>query len=171
MDVLPENATDLGSLIDSSRVLCNVEARSKKHSLDILSELLATAVPDLSQGTVFDSLIQREKVGSTALEGGIAIPHGCLDGIDRIYGGFVRLNAPVDYDTVDGQPVDLLCGLLLPLGGEMECSHQLREFARIFHDPGFLDALRGATSSRGLFDLLAGQRPTQPTQPARSASG
>ncbi|MGB5621352.1 MAG: PTS sugar transporter subunit IIA, partial [Gammaproteobacteria bacterium] len=168
MDVLPEDATDLGALIESSRVLCNVEARSKKHSLDILSELLATAVPDLSQGTVFDSLIQREKVGSTALEGGIAIPHGCLDGIDRIYGAFVKLSVPVDYDTVDGQPVDLLCGLLLPRGGEMECGHQLREFARIFHDPGLLAALRAATNSRGLFDLLAGQHPTQP---ARSASG
>lgn len=168
MDVLPENATDLGALIESSRVLCNVEARSKKHSLDILSELLATAVPDLSRGTVFDSLIQREKVGSTALEGGIAIPHGCLDGIDRIYGAFVKLSAPVDYDTVDGQPVDLLCGLLLPRGVDMECGHQLREFARIFHDPEFLDALRGVTSSRGLFDLLAAQHPTQP---ARSASG
>ena len=168
MDESSGNAADLGTVIESSRVLCNVEARSKKHSLDILSELLGTAVPDLPQGTVFDSLIQREKVGSTDLEGGIAIPHGCLEGIDRIYGAFVKLSAPVDYNTVDDQPVDLLCGLLLPRGGEKECGHQLQEFARLFRDPGFLDALRGATSSRSLYDLLAAQRPAHP---ARLASG
>lgn len=168
MDVLPANNADLGAVIESGRVLCNVEARSKKHSLDILSELLATAVPDLSQGTVFDSLIQREKVGSTDLDGGIAIPHGCLEGIDRIYGAFVKLSAPVDYDAVDGQPVDLLCGLLLPRGGEQECGHQLQEFARLFRDPALLEALRGANSSRILYELLTGQ-PVD--HPVRSASG
>lgn len=167
MDVSPHGGTDIGSLIEPSRVLCNVEARSKKHSLDILSELLATAVPELSQGTVFDSLIQREKVGSTALEGGIAIPHGCIEGIDRTYAGFVKLTEAVDYDTADGVPVDLLCGLLLPKGEGAECSHQLQEAAQLFREPGFLDMLRSATSSRSLYEMLT--RPPSESA-ARSAS-
>lgn len=166
MDVSSHGGSDIESVIEPSRVLCNVEARSKKHSLDILSELLATAVPELSQGTVFDSLIQREKVGSTALEGGVAIPHGCIDGIDRIYAGFVKLTEAVDYDTADGAPVDLLCGLLLPKGEGQECSHQLQEVAQRFREPGFLDMLRGATSSRRLYEMLTGSRSEPPAQSA-----
>jgi len=154
----------LVAIIEPSRVLCNVEARSKKHSLDILSELLATAVPDLSQGQVFDCLVHREKVGSTALDGGIAIPHGCIDGIDRVYGAFVKLSEPVDYDTAEGEPVDLLCGLLLPTDGRAECGQRLREAADMFRDPGFVQRLRDSSSSSGLFETL-----TQPN-PALSAS-
>jgi len=164
MDEQAQADLSLGSIIEPSRVLCNVEARSKKHSLDILSELLATAVPDLSQGEVFDSLVHREKVGSTALDGGIAIPHGCIEGIDRVYGAFLKLSEPVDYDTVEGEPVDLLCGLLLPTDGRAECGQQLQEAAKLFLEPGFLEQLRSSTSSSGLFEML-----TQPSQ-ALSAS-
>lgn len=168
MDADENNGMELAAVIEPSRVLCNVEARSKKHSLDIISELLATAVPDLSQGTVFDSLIQREKVGSTALERGVAIPHGCMEGIDRVYAAFVKLSAAVDYDTADGQPVDLLCGLLLPADEELACGQQLQEVARRFRESDFLDMLRSANSSRVLYETLTG---SQSEPEARSASG
>jgi len=164
MDEQLQADLSLGSIIEPSRVLCNVEARSKKHSLDILSELLATADPELSQGEVFDSLVHREKVGSTALDGGIAIPHGCIDSIDRVYGAFLKLSEPVDYDTAEGEPVDLLCGLLLPTDGGAECGQRLQEAAKLFREPGFLQQLRSSTSSSGLFELL-----TQPS-PVLSAS-
>lgn len=145
---------ELDSIIEPSRVLRNVEARSKKHALDILSEMLAGADEGLSQGKVFDSLIGREKLGCTAMEGGIAIPHGCIDGLDKIIGAFVKLGEPVDYDTPDGGPVDLMFAVILPRSGEKDYSGSLCEIADAFGDPGFLEVLREAKSSRSLYDML-----------------
>src|SRR5690606_40576648 len=102
------------ALLEPGRVLANVEARSKKHALDILSELLASASDDLDQGEIFQSVIGREKLGCTAIEDGIAIPHGRLEGLERSVGAFLRLTRPIDFDAPDGQPVDLMFGLLVP---------------------------------------------------------
>lgn len=149
---------NISAVIEPGRVLCNVEARSKKHSLDILSELLANADEGLSQATVFDSLIVREKVGCTAMEGGIAIPHGRVPGIDRIYGAFIRLGRPVDYDTPDGTPVDLILGLIVPADGDEDYSAELNGIASVFCDTHLLRGLRKAGSSRQIYELLAGVR-------------
>lgn len=146
---------ELDSIIEPSRVLRNVEARSKKHALDILSEMLAGADEDLSQGKVFDSLIGREKLGCTAMEGGIAIPHGCIDGLDKIIGAFVKLGEPVDYDTPDGGPVDMMFAVILPRSSDKDYSGSLCEIAEAFSDPGFLQVLREAKSSRSLYKRLA----------------
>ena len=114
---------------------------------------------------MFDSLIVREKVGCTAMDGGIAIPHGRLPGIDRIRGAFIKLSKPVDYDTPDGTPVDLILGLVVPAEGEDDYSTELNAIAAVFCDPDLLRALRRAGSSRQLHELIAG------TEPAMIASG
>jgi PTS system nitrogen regulatory IIA component len=145
---------DINALIEPGRVLCNVEARSKKHSLDILSELLAAGLEDVTHDEVFDCLIAREKVGSTALAGGVAIPHGCMEDVDSIRCAFLKLSEPVDYDTADGRPVDLVCGLILPKEETDQCSRQLAEVAELFEDRELLQLLRSAGSSRSLYDLL-----------------
>ena len=153
---------EIDSIIEPSRVLGNVEARSKKHALDILSEMLAGAVEDLTQGRVFDSLISREKVGCTAMHGGIAIPHGCVDGLDRVIGAFVKLGHPVDYDTAEGSPVDLVFAIILPkTNGECHSS-DLQDIARSLKDPELLNMLRSAKSSRALYDMLTHHRSAQP---------
>jgi PTS system nitrogen regulatory IIA component len=151
----PEAAMDINACLEPGRVLCNVEARSKKHSLDILSELLAAGLEDVSHDEVFDSLIAREKVGSTALAGGVAIPHGCMADVDSVRCAFLKLSEPVDYDTADGRPVDLVCGLILPQDEADQCSQQLTEMAELFEDPELLQLLRAAASSRSLYDLLS----------------
>lgn len=153
---------DIGSIIEPNRVLGNVEARSKKHALDILSEMLAGAEEDLTQGEVFDSLINREKVGCTAMQGGIAIPHGCIEGLDRVIGAFVKLGHPVDYDTADGSPVDLVFAIILPKTNGEYHSSDLKEIASLLRDPELLNMLRAAKSSRALYDMLTHHRLAQP---------
>lgn len=152
---------EIGDVIASNRVLRNVEARSKKHSLDIVCELLASADEGLTQGAVFDSMIRREKLGCTALEGGVALPHGCVEGIDRPYAAFVRLRHAVDYDAPDGVPVDLVLGLALP-AGEGGCDPEdLAELAGLLRSPDLRRMLRDAKSGRAMFDLLTHYRPTR----------
>lgn len=152
---------DISEVIASDRVLRNVEARSKKHSLDIVSELLAGADESVDQGAVFDSMIRREKLGCTALEGGVALPHGCIEGIDRVYAAFVLLRHPVDYDAPDGVPVDLVLGLAMPKG-ECGCdTEDLAELAELLRSPDLRRMLRDAKSGRALFDLLTHYRPTR----------
>ena len=152
---------DISDVITSDRVLRNVEARSKKHSLDIVSELLASAGETLNQGHVFDSMIQREKLGCTALEGGVALPHGCIEGIDRPYAAFVRLRNSVDYDAPDGVPVDLVLGLILPKGEGGCDTDDLADLAELMRSPDLRRMLRDAKSGRALFDLLTHYRPTR----------
>lgn len=153
---------DISDFIAPERVLCNVEARSKKHSLDIVSELLSGADPSLSHGAVFDCMICREKLGCTALEGGIALPHGCAGEIDRAYGAFVKLSKPVDYDTPDNSPVDMIFGLVVPAGRKDDYCDELSAIAAALRDPELLRMLRAAKSSRGLYDMLTQYRPGRP---------
>jgi nitrogen PTS system EIIA component len=143
------------TLLQPGRVLCNVEARSKKHSLDILSEMLSSAA-SLDQGDVFQSLISREKLGCTAIENGIAIPHGRLEEIDAPLGAFLKLSRPVDFDMPDREPVDLIFGLLVPMPQENAgCHHEeVSLVATLMADRQLAAALRRTTSSRALYELL-----------------
>ena len=143
------------TLLQPGRVLCNVEARSKKHALDVLSEMLSS-VADLDQGDVFQSLISREKLGCTAIENGIAIPHGRLPALENPVGAFLRLSRPVDFDMPDREPVDLIFGLLVPATeDELGCHHEeVSSIATKLADRNLATALRRATSSRALYDLL-----------------
>ena len=152
---------EIREIIATDRVLRNVEARSKKHSLDIVCELLASADEALDRGSVFDSMVRREKLGCTALEGGVALPHGCVDAIERPYAAFVRLRKPVDYDAPDGVPVDMVLGLVLPRG-ENGCNpDDLAQLAELLRSPDLRRMLREAKSGRALFDLLTHYRPTR----------
>lgn len=148
-------------LLEPGRVLCNVEARSKKHALEILSELLSAGQPGLEQGQVFDSLVCREKLGCTAMEHGVAIPHGRVAGLDRSIGAFVRLSRPLDFDMLDQAPVDLLFGLLVPDEGGEEHLVKVRSVALTLKDSDLRRMLRQASNSRALYDLLVGWRPAQ----------
>ena len=115
-------------MLEPGRVLCNVEARSKKHVLEILSELLASADNDLTAGEIFDSLASRERLGSTALGGGVALPHGRVPGLDGSVAAFVRLSQGTPFDAPDGQPVTLVLGLLVP---EQASEQHLEELSGI----------------------------------------
>lgn len=150
----------LEQLISPSSVLCNVHARSKKHSLEILSELLASPNPDIANEEIFEKLIERERLGCTSLDKGIAFPHCRISGVQANCGALMKLSEAVDFDSPDGVSVDLIFGLILPK--ELSESHY-EDIAMI---TGFLTndsltaKLRTANSSSELHDaLLAGHVP------------
>ena len=106
---------DLGDLIAPEAVIGSLKANSKKQAIQAISEKAAarTGIPERE---IFETLLQREKLGSTGVGGGIAIPHGKLPGLDRIFGLFARLPKPIDFEALDDQPVDLVFLLLAPEG-------------------------------------------------------
>src|SRR5262245_56658751 len=104
----------ISDILGADRVVAGHAVTSKKRALEDLSKLLTKGAASLDSTTVFNSLINREKLGSTGLGHGVAIPLGRMEGIKGSVGAFVRLKHPVDYDAHDGQGVDLVFGLLVP---------------------------------------------------------
>ena len=150
----------LEQLISPGSVLCNVHARSKKHSLEILSELLAKPNPDIANEEIFAKLFERERLGCTSLDKGIAFPHCRISSVQASCGAMMKLSEPVDFDSPDGVSVDVIFGLILPK--ELTETH----YGDIAMITGFLTndsltaKLRSASSSSELYDaLLAGHMP------------
>lgn len=143
-------------ILSADRVVCGMAITSKKKAIQELSALLASGVPNLDGQDVFSSLIGREKMGSTGLGHGVAIPHGRVAGIDRSVGAFMRLKHPVDYDAHDGNPVDLIFGLLVPQSMTEGHLQHLSAIAEMFSDDSFCTGLRAATSDAALFEKLSG---------------
>jgi nitrogen PTS system EIIA component len=146
---------NLHQILEPARILCNVEARSKKHVLEILSELLASADNDLTAGEIFDSLVSRERLGSTGLGGGVALPHGRVPGIDASVGAFVRLSQGVDFGAPDGAPVRFVLGLLVPEEASEQHLEELSAIAKLLSRPQVREALASAPSSSALYEALA----------------
>lgn len=146
---------NLQRILEPARILCNVEARSKKHVLEILSELLASADNDLTAGEIFDSLVSRERLGSTGLGGGVALPHGRVPGIDASVGAFVRLSQGVDFGAPDGAPARFVLGLLVPDEASEQHLEELCAIAKLLSRPDVRDALANAPSSSALYEALA----------------
>ncbi|MGB5179194.1 MAG: PTS IIA-like nitrogen regulatory protein PtsN [Gammaproteobacteria bacterium] len=141
-------------LLSADRVACCNEVGSKKRLLEQLGELLASSSPVLSQHEIFDALLNREKLGSTGLGKGVAIPHGRMAGLEHPVCAFVKLAAAVDFDTADGQPVDLVFALLVPEDSTEEHLQVLSTIAEIFSNAGICSALRACESSDCLLEQL-----------------
>jgi PTS system nitrogen regulatory IIA component len=141
-------------LLDRGRVVGNVDARSKKRALEILSGLLAESGAGTTAQEAFENLLQREKLGCTALGHGVAVPHGRAGGLDQPIGAFVKLQEPVDFDAPDAQPVDLIFALLMPDEVVADQQQTLERIARLLADPLLREQLRQAESSSALYELL-----------------
>lgn len=147
-------------LLAPSRVRVGVSVTSKKRLLETLARLLADGHDEAFERQVFDSLCAREKLGSTGLGQGIAIPHGRTAGLSTAIGAVVRLAEPVDFEASDGQPVDLLFALAVPEHFTDQHLQLLSQLAEMFSDSGFTDRLRGAASNDELLALLSDWRLT-----------
>ena len=145
---------DITNLITPERIVCDSEVASKKRVIEVLSELLATGQPDLVARPIFDSLIGRERLGSTGLGHGVALPHGRFNQSQRAVGAFVKLKKGVDFDAIDRQPVDLVFGLLVPDHYTDEHLKILAYLAEMFSDRAFCQQLRETGSDRVLFEQL-----------------
>lgn len=142
-------------LISSERVLPNVRASSKKRLLEIISKALAEGDDSLNSREVFESLCDREGLGSTGLGNGVAIPHGRVSGSSRVQAVFIRLAKPLAFDSVDGQPVDLLFALAVPEHCTSDHLKLLSEIAEKFSNQQLLDSLRNTSDAKELAQLLA----------------
>ena len=144
----------LEEIINPDAVLCNAHARSKKHCLEILSELLVRSQPDIAADDIFERLIERERLGCTSLEAGVAFPHCRVEGIDRCIAAMIKLSEPIDFDANDGEPVDLVFGMLVPR--EVTDSHHadIAMITSLLGNAELRGKLREATSSNALYRTL-----------------
>lgn len=146
----------LEDLLPPGAALAGVKTNSKKHLLQQLSQRLAQ-LQGLDERAIFETLQERERLGSTGLGGGVAIPHGRLAGLPHVTALFARLDAPIDFDALDHQPVDLVCVLLAPLDAGADHLKALARVSRLFRDAALLEKIRGARNDDALYALLAGQ--------------
>ncbi|MFQ5469125.1 MAG: PTS IIA-like nitrogen regulatory protein PtsN [Gammaproteobacteria bacterium] len=144
----------VSEFIKSENIVCKSSASSKKRTLEALSELLAYGEPGLDQEEVFESLCERERLGSTGLGHGVAIPHGRIQGLDKAIGAFMQLETAVDFDAIDGEPVDLICALLVPEKSTDEHLNLLALLAEMFSDIETCKSLRSATAPHQIFETL-----------------
>ncbi len=145
---------DLGDLIDMQSVLPALKANSKKQLLQVVSER-AAELTGLVERDIFDTILQRERLGSTGVGAGIAIPHGKLPGIDRITGVFARLETPVDFEAMDDQPVDLVFLLLAPEGAGADHLKALSRIARVLRDSDTVSKIRGTSDAAVIHNFLS----------------
>jgi PTS system nitrogen regulatory IIA component len=144
----------LEEIIKPDRVLCNAHARSKKHCLEILSELLVRSNPDIASEDTFEGLIERERLGCTSLDQGVAFPHCRVDGLDASVGALIKLSEPVEFDAPDGEAVDLIFGLMVPTNVAEQDHANISGIAELLGDRELRTRLRAATSSNDLYEIL-----------------
>jgi len=152
---------NIAELISPERVLRCAEISSKKRVLEHVSELLATGTARLGWNEIFDSLVSREKLGSTGLGRGVALPHGRIASLDKPVCAFLKLDAAVDFDAADGQPVDLVFALLVPEDSTEEHLQVLSLVAELFSNPGFCSSIRACETDTCLYELLSQQEQQQ----------
>ena len=146
----------IANLLTETRVGCNVDVTSKKRGLEVLSEMLASRGEALNADAVFNKLVSREKLGSTGLGKGVALPHARIEGSETAVAAFVTLNDGIDFDAFDRQPVDMLFALLVPEHFTDEHLQILARLAEMFSDTAFCEELRAASTAADLHHLLTG---------------
>jgi PTS system nitrogen regulatory IIA component len=145
----------IAKFLTPDRVTCRQDSSSKKRALESLSKLLANDLPGFTDGEIFDSLIGRERLGSTGLGKGVALPHGRMKGLDTPVAALLTLVQGIDYDAIDNQPVDLLFALLVPEESTDEHLKILAQLAAMFSNDDFCSGLRKCTDSKEALDLIS----------------
>lgn len=161
----------LEEIIKPNGVLCNASARSKKHCLEILSELLIRTNPDIASENIFECLNERERLGCTGLDKGAAFPHCRIKGLKVSNAALIKLSEPVDFDAADGEPVDLVFGMIVPLKLDENDYADIKMVTRVLADEGLRARLRSMNTSSELYEaLLSGSALVTPDQ-LRTAQG
>lgn len=151
----------LSDFLSADGIVPSLKVSSKKQALQELAAIAAKQT-GLDPRQVFETLLQRERLGSTGLGQGIAIPHGKMAGLDQLRTVFARLSQPIEFDSVDDQPVDLIFLLLAPESAGADHLKALARISRLLRDPAIVAKLRGSDSAAALYSIL--------TEPSASAS-
>lgn len=144
---------EISDLISLDGIAANLRATSKKQALQDLARRAADVTGE-PERAIFEVLIERERLGTTGVGNGIAIPNGKLPGLDRLYGLFARLETPIDFDAIDEQPVDLICLLLAPESAGADHLKALARVSRLLRDRSICEKLRGSDSAEAVYALL-----------------
>ena len=154
---------ELADILSEESVVVCTGLKTKREVLEKLAER-AGQVTGQNATAIFDCIYDREVLGSTGLGNGIAIPHGKFAGVSGVTAIFARLSDPVDFDSVDDQPVDLVMMLLAPMGAGADHLKSLARVARILRTESVVDELRRASDAGRIYDILT--RPLAATQAA-----
>ena len=147
----------ISDLVTPSAVIASLKATSKKQALQELARRAAELTGE-PERAIFDVLLERERLGTTGVGDGVAIPHGKLANLTRLFGMFARLDRPIDFEAIDEQPVDLIFLLLAPGGAGADHLKALARVSRLLRDRTIRDKLRGSETAEALFALLVEQQ-------------
>ncbi|HPF24899.1 MAG: PTS sugar transporter subunit IIA [Hyphomonas sp.] len=146
-------ATDLTSLLEGGVILPSFEASSRKQAIHALAEALAEAT-GLGPRQIEDAVMERERLGSTGVGEGVAIPHARVDGLEKPVGGFMHLVSGVDFEAIDERPCDLIFMLLAPKSAGADHLRALAQVSRVFRQPAVRDALRAAKTEEAVRNVV-----------------
>ena len=141
-------------LVNADNISCHDPASSKKRVLEKISHALASNTKAATADNIFQALLERERLGSTGLGKGVAIPHARIPGLTHTIAAMMTLESPVNYESADKQPVDIAFGLLVP---EEDSEHHLQHLARLvtlFREPHICQKIRDAENAEQIFELL-----------------
>jgi len=145
------------NILSNQAIKLDDTSSSKKRVLEQAAHLLNPQSSIEQTEAIFERLLERERLGSTGLAGGVALPHARMPGIDSTRGAFIRLASPIDFDSLDDQPTDLIFALLVPEEATDEHLKILAELARLFHEESVRDQLRQASEIQQILNLLTKQ--------------
>lgn len=153
---MSDTSLTIENILAPALTLCRVPASSKKRVLEFIAERVNHQDATLSETQIFNNLISRERLGSTGIGQGIAIPHCRLEGLDRVIGVLLTLEEGVSFDAIDNQPVDLVFALIVPSEATSEHLELLSQLAEKFNDRTFCDQLRQCTDPQALYSRMTG---------------
>ena len=152
--IIPDPFMPLTDLVAPQAIIPALKVNNKKQALQEIAAKAAEST-GCTEREIFDILMQREKLGSTAVGNGIAIPHGKLPRLEKIFGLFARLERPIDFEALDGQPVDLIFALLAPEAAGADHLKALAKIARMLRDPDLANKLRDARDPEAIYAVLS----------------
>ena len=145
---------EIADLVTPASVIANLRAANKRQALQELAKRGA-ALTGRHERAVFEVLLERERLNTTGIGNGTALPHGRLPDLPRLYGLFARLERPIDFEAIDNQPVDLIFMLLTPAGAGADHLKALARISRLLRDKAMCDKLRGTDRADALYALLS----------------
>ena len=144
---------EISEMISPDGVIANLRDTSKKQALQELAKK-AAQLTGLPERSIFEVLVERERLGTTGVGNGIAIPHGKLSGLEQLHGLFARLEKPIDFEAIDEEPVDLICLLLAPETAGADHLKALARVSRLLRDSSICEKLRGTDKADAVYALL-----------------
>ncbi len=151
---MTDTSISIQSILSPELVLCGLPGSSKKKVLEEVAQYIAQQYTDINENVIFNSLIGRERLGSTGIGQGIAIPHCRLENCQKVIGALLTLEQKVQFDAIDNEPVDLLFVLIVPQEATSEHLELLSQLAEKFNNTELCQQLRSCTNSEALYKTI-----------------